>query len=105
MRSRKIKTKASSLPTAVSSRFLPETQFMPLRIEDMLLLSQENELLDKTASEIEKLYGIPSTSDTDEWIYELACRWIFSKKLHVYFSEGKVIDYYVHRYILDLRII
>jgi hypothetical protein len=70
-------------------------------------LSQEMELFRVGKTEIIELYGSPVSQKTEEWIYILqrSKYGIFSKKLHLYFISGMVINYSVHRYFMGVCIL
>jgi len=57
----------------------------------------ENEFIGASAKKIEILLGQPNVKSNEEWTYiiEKYCFGLFKKRLHLYFSEEKVRDYYI----------
>jgi uncharacterized protein (DUF1810 family) len=84
------------------------------------ILPADLELLGMSEVELESIFGKPDSinldmdvlilarmyPDEEEWTYLLnQLYWgLYSKKLHLYLSESKVVDYYTHIYIAGLSI-
>lgn len=61
------------------------------------LLTDESKLIGTSKDIIEILLGEPESNRPDVWIYivEHYCYGLLRKRLHLFFFEGKVRDYYI----------
>lgn len=77
---------------------------MSNKIEEFLLSEDYNlEAMDFT--DILDTYGKPDFSTEKEWVYLLSKKWLYDRRFHIYFKDGKVIDYFVHHYIMGCRVL
>lgn len=77
---------------------------MSLKKEEIKTLFWKRDPVCMKEKEVEQLFGKPNVSKENEWIYYLESKWVFSRRLHFYFSEKSVIDYCIYSYIMGLRV-
>lgn len=77
---------------------------MSNKIEE-LLLSEDYDLMTMDFPDILDTYGLPDFSTEKEWVYLITKKWFYDRRFHIYFNDGKVIDYFIHHYIMGCRVL
>lgn len=70
-----------------------------------LLLSDDHDLMEMDVPNILDAYGQPDFSTEKEWVYLITKKRFYDRRFHIYFMDGKVIDYFIHDYIMGWRVL